>query len=113
VQAVRLVARSRLWRDRQDALDFALAYLKTEKAKTSIKQRKTYPETIFGEAKNHHGLTPAICRGLNKVTIQALLTSTVQNIKRLVKYYQDKIMERGLLSLKQLYYYMKIQLAGI
>jgi transposase len=99
--------------DRQDALDFALAYLKTEKAKTSIKQRKTYPETIFGEAKNYHGLTRAICRGLDKVTIQALLTSTVQNIKRLVKYYQDKITERGLLSLKQLYYYMKIQLAGI
>ncbi|MFQ6002525.1 MAG: transposase, partial [Candidatus Zixiibacteriota bacterium] len=32
--------------DRQDALDFALAYLKTEKAKMSIKQRKTYPENI-------------------------------------------------------------------
>ncbi len=105
--------------DRQDALDFALAHLKREKAKMSIKQRKTYPETIFGEAKNYHGLRRAICRGLDKVTIQALLTSTVQNIKRLVKYYQDKITEKGLLSLKQLYYYMsyescgKIQLVGI
>ena len=78
--------------DRQDALDFDLAHLKTEKAKATIKQRKTYPETIFGEAKNYHGLTRAICRGLDKVrmhqeiTIQALLTSAVQNIKRLVKH---------------------------
>ena len=77
--------------DRQDALDFALAYLKTEKAKTSIKQRKTYPETIFGEAKNYHGLTRAICRGLDKVTIQALLTSAVQNIKRLIKHHYTPI----------------------
>ncbi|MCK4385315.1 MAG: transposase [candidate division Zixibacteria bacterium] len=33
--------------DRQDALDFALVYLKTEKAKRTIKQRKVYAETIF------------------------------------------------------------------
>ena len=49
-------------------------------------KRKTYPETIFGEAKNHHGLTRAICRGRDKVIIQALLTSAIQNIKRLVKH---------------------------
>ena len=47
--------------DRQDTLDFALAHLKTEKAKITIKQRKTYAETIFGEAKNSHGLRRAIC----------------------------------------------------
>jgi len=85
-----LVARSRLWRDRQDALDFAFlpeadlpmaeAHLKTPRAKATIKQRKTYAETIFAEAKNSHGLRRAICRGLDKVTIQDLLTCAVQNI---------------------------------
>ena len=110
---VRLVARSRLWRDRQDALDFTLAHLKTQRAKTTIQQRKTYAETIFAEAKNFHGLRRTICRGLDKVTIQALLTCTVQNIKGLVKYYQDKIARKGYFSLKQLYFYTKIQPAGI
>jgi hypothetical protein len=80
---------------------------------TTIKQRKTYAETILGEAKNSHGLRRAICRGLDKVTIQALLTSTVQNIKRLVKHYQDKIKGKALLSSKQLCPYTKIQFAGV
>ncbi len=95
--------------DRRDALDFALAHLKTEKTKATIKQRKTYPETIFGEAKNYHGLTRAICRGLDKVrmhqeiTIQALLTSAVQNIKRLVKHCYTPITNSVSFVLEQFY----------
>ena len=110
---MRLVAWSRLWRDRQDALDLALAHLKTERAQSTIKQRKIYAETILGEAKNSHGLRRAVCRGLDKVAIQGLLTCAVQNIKRLVKYYQDKIAGDEFFSLKQLYYYVKIQPACI
>ena len=64
--------------DRQDALDFTLAHLKTERAKTTIKQRKIYAETIFGEAKKSPGLRRAVCRGLDKVAIQGLLTQKMQ-----------------------------------
>lgn len=83
--------RSVILYDRQDALDFALAHLKTQKAKATIKQRKTYAETVFAEAKTLHGLRQAICRGLEKVAIQALLTCAVQNIKRLIKHYHTSI----------------------
>lgn len=72
--------------DQQEALDFALAHLKTGKARSTIKQRQTYPEPIFAEAKNFHGLRRAVCRGLEKVTIQTLLICAVQNIKRLIKH---------------------------
>lgn len=77
--------------DRQEALDFALAHLKTGRAKVTIKQRQVYAETIFAEAKNSHGLRKAICRGLEKVAIQALLICAVQNIKRLIKHYSVSV----------------------
>ena len=60
--------------DRQDASDFALAHLKTQRAKVTIRQRKIYAKTIFAKAKTLHGLRRAICRRPDKVTIQALLT---------------------------------------
>jgi len=41
-------------------------------------------EHTFAEAKQWHGLDRARCRGLESVRQQALLTATVQNIKRLV-----------------------------
>ncbi len=46
---------------------------------------------IIAEAKTLHCLRRAFFRGLEKVSIQALLTATVQNIKRLLKYCRDKI----------------------
>ncbi len=91
----------------------AEAHLKTQRAKAAIEQRKTYAETIFAEVKSSHELRRAICRGLDKVTIQALLTCTVQSIKRLAKCYQDKIAGKGYPSLKQLYCYIKIQFAPL
>jgi len=96
--------------DRQDALDFALAHLKTEKAKTTIKQRKIYVETIFAEAKTSHGLRRAICRGLDKVAIQALLTCTVQNIKRLVKHCYTPVANSASFVLEQFYFRVAIPL---
>ena len=58
-----------LWRTGQSLagrdLPMAKAHLKTEKAKRTIKQRKTCAETIFAEAKNSHGLRRAICKGLD------------------------------------------------
>ena len=40
-------------------------------------------EGLFAEAKEWHGLRRAKCRGLKKVQIQAYLTGTAQNLKRL------------------------------
>ena len=107
------VGRSVIRYDRQEALDFALTHLKTEKAKATIKQRKTYPEPIFAEAKNSHGLRQAICRGLEKVTIQALLTCAVQNIKRLIKYYQTSVLNSVYLALKKFHYSRRIILISV
>ncbi len=42
-------------------------------------------EGLFAEAKQNHGLSRARYRGRSKVQIQAYLSATVQNLKRLVK----------------------------
>lgn len=80
----------------QEILDKVEEYLKTEKAKESIRERKIYSELIFAEAKTLHGLNRARYRGKWKVNIQALLTAAVQNIKRLIKHY-----ETGMRSIKE------------
>ena len=41
-------------------------------------------EGLFAEAKQNHGLARARYRGRRKVQIQAYLSATVQNLKRLV-----------------------------
>lgn len=43
------------------------------------------PETVFGEAKERHGLRRAKSRGVEHVREQCLLTAMAQNIKRMVK----------------------------
>ncbi|QOJ22377.1 MAG: transposase [Gammaproteobacteria bacterium] len=47
--------------------------------------RKWTIEGLFAEAKQFHGLRRARYRGLQKVSIQALMTAMAQNIKRIVK----------------------------
>ena len=57
------------------------------------KFRKTYGrhryqvEGMHGEAKTQHGLRRAVRRGLANVSIQAYLTATVINLKRLAAFY--------------------------
>lgn len=76
----------RIFRHRyQEAKDIAMAYLRTEQARITQRQRKVYAEWINAESKGCHGLRRAQCRGLGKVTIQVLMTATVQNIKRLIR----------------------------
>lgn len=60
-------------------------YLKNSEAREVLTERSICAEGVVGEAKVLHGLRRATCRGLEKVTIQALLTAVVQNIKRLVR----------------------------
>lgn len=60
-----------------------------EKAKTDLFIQRKYErlwliEGSFAEAKNWHGHHKARYRGRSKVQIQAYLTATVQNIKRIV-----------------------------
>ena len=76
----------------KDARDKALLHLETEQAKETLRQRKTYPEWINSESKNRHGLRRAICRGIEKVSIQVLLIASVQNLKRLVQQLETKLL---------------------
>ena len=39
----------------------------------------------MAEAKNFHGLRRAQQRGIEKVSVQVLMTATVQNLKRLMR----------------------------
>jgi hypothetical protein len=49
-----------------------------------LKERMWKIECIFSEAKNMHGLSRAKYRLLQKMQIQAHMTSSVQNLKRLI-----------------------------
>lgn len=64
--------------------DKAKEYLSTVHAQETIRQRKTYAEWVNAESKTRHGLRRAMFRGLDKVSIQVLMTASVQNIKRLL-----------------------------
>jgi transposase len=63
--------------------DRTVAYLRTGPARRLIRQRKAWVETVFGDGKERRGLRRARCRGLDAVRIQALLTATAQNIRKL------------------------------
>jgi len=57
----------------------------TAAAKRAAVARRTGPENLFSEAKGQHGLSRARYRGLAKMEQQALLTATVQNLKRYLR----------------------------
>lgn len=69
----------------QEALEWGIAHWQSPEAKKVLRRRSVVAEGAVGEAKVLHGLRRAVCRGLDKVSIQALLTASVQNLKRLVK----------------------------
>jgi hypothetical protein len=80
--------------------DRAMEHLATDHAKESLRQRKTFAEGINAESKNRHGLRRAMFRGLAKVTIQVLMTASVQNIKRFIKFHQGST---GFFNFKELF----------
>ncbi len=57
---------------------------KTEEFKKMRGERQWKMEGVFAEAKNNHGLDRARYRGKAKMQIQAYMTATVQNLKRLM-----------------------------
>lgn len=61
-----------------------MAHLLTEDGRKTMKKRKIYAEWVNAESKTKHGLRRAMFRGLEQVTIQVLMTASVQNMKRLI-----------------------------
>ncbi len=68
----------------QDLFETVLEEMKHEVFKKKISERKWKIEGIFGEAKQQHGLRRAHYRGLHNMQVQAYLTASVQNLKRIV-----------------------------
>ena len=79
-KSVRTIMRSK----EEDAIAWAMRNLGTAEAEKIRKERLVIAEGKVGEAKVLHRLRRATCRGLEKVTIQVFLTTTIQNLKRLV-----------------------------
>lgn len=68
----------------QEAIEWALAYYESPRGQETFSQRCVIAEWVIAEAKGFHGLRRAVCRGVEKMKIQALLVATVQNLKRLM-----------------------------
>lgn len=69
----------------QEDVDQGRYLAKTNEYREQMRKRKHILESLFGEAKEFHGLRRARFRRLDRVTIQVLWTATVMNIKRLVE----------------------------
>jgi transposase len=59
------------------------AYLRTFRARQTIRRRKAWIETIFGDGKERRGQRRARCRGLDKMRVQAWMIGMAQNIRQL------------------------------
>jgi len=69
-----------LW---QDYLDVAIAFKRTEEGKVLYHRRGESIERSFADSKELHNLRYARYRGIKKVTMQSLLTSACQNMKKI------------------------------
>jgi transposase len=65
-------------------VDRVKSYRGTFAYEKALRKRRVWVEPLFGEAKDWHGMRRFRLRRLEKVTIEALLIATGQNIKRLV-----------------------------
>jgi transposase len=71
---------------RQDAIDWADHVLSRGQRKSRMRKRKIRVEGSFADAANRHGYKRARWRGGAKVTIQNLLITATQNLRKLVRY---------------------------
>ena len=60
--------------------------MQTEPYQKAIRKRKVWIEPLFAEGKLWHGMRRFRVRTLEKVNTEALMTATVQNIKRLLAF---------------------------
>lgn len=74
----------------EEAFARARVLNQTPAYKEALRLRKICTEPKFAEAKRYHGLNRARYRGLNMVTIQALLIAICINIKRMVTLLQPQ-----------------------
>jgi hypothetical protein len=63
--------------------DPAVAHARTFRAKQSIRRRKVWVETVFGDGKERRGLRLPQFRGRDRMRIQALLTASAYNVRKL------------------------------
>jgi hypothetical protein len=68
----------------EDYLDRVRAYHQTEPYQKAMRKRKVWVEPIFAEAKLWHGMRRFRLRRLWRVTTEALMIASVQNLKRLL-----------------------------
>jgi transposase len=67
-------------------VDRVRGYRRTFPYEKALRKRRVWVEPLFGEAKDWHGMRRFRLRRLEKVNIEALLTATGQNVKRLLLY---------------------------
>jgi hypothetical protein len=63
--------------------DRAVAFVRTFRAKQSIRRRKVWVETVFGDGKERRGLRRAQFRRQDRMRIQALLPASAYNVRKL------------------------------
>jgi transposase len=70
----------------EEYLERVRGYHETEAYKKALRKRKVWVEPLFGEGKQWHGLERFRLRLLEKVNIEALVTASGQNLKRLLSW---------------------------
>jgi IS5 family transposase len=73
----------------QKEFDEAEQFNATERGKT-LQKKRTSIESKYAEMKNIHGLKRARYRGINRVTIQVLITAIVVNLKNFIRLLTEK-----------------------
>ena len=70
----------------EDYYDRVRAYRGTYPYEKALRKRKVWVEPLFAEAKDWHGMRRFRLRRLEKVSIEALLIASGQNVKRLLAF---------------------------
>jgi transposase len=70
----------------EELLERVRAYRGTAPYEKALRKRKVWVEPMFGEAKEWHGMRRFRLRRLWRVNVEALLTATGQNMKRLLTF---------------------------
>ncbi len=68
----------------EDYLDRVRGYHETAEYRRAIRKRAVWVEPLFAEGKQWHGLARFRLRRLRRVNVEAQLTASGQNLKRLV-----------------------------
>jgi len=69
----------------QSYLDKVKAYRELPAYRQALHKRHVFLESLFGEAKQWHGLRRFRLRGLHKVNMEGLIVAAGQNVKRLLR----------------------------